>query len=88
MVNRDRTRAEARYSELENARGPVLHIRFEGTSRDIPLDLLNLKLGASDADIRSGVSSYLDVGTDRLQDYVVERHANGNLTLRPEAVFG
>ena len=28
------------------------------------------------------------VPTARLDDYVVDRHANGNLTVRPEAVFG
>lgn len=81
-------RAQARFNELENYKGPVLHIRFEGTSRDIPLDLLNLRAGASDSNIIEAVSAYLDIGTARLKDYVVERHSTGNLTLRPEAVFG
>lgn len=81
-------RAQARFNDLENHKGPVLHIRFEGTSRDIPLELLDLRVGASDSNIIEAVSVYLDIGTARLKDYVVERHATGNLTLRPEAVFG
>lgn len=78
----------ARYEELEATHGPVLHIRYEGTSRDIPLELLQIEAGASDNDIRAAVARYLDVGIDRLRNYVVERHSTGNFTLRPEAVFG
>ena len=81
-------KVQARYSQLENVQGAVLHVRYEGTSRDIPLELLRLKVGASDDDIRAAVCAYLDIGSARLRDYVVERHPNGNLTLRPEAVFG
>lgn len=80
--------ARARYNELENSNGPVLHVRFEGTSRDIPLELLKLRAGWSDAQIIESVCAYLDIGTARLRGYVVERHATGNLTVRPEAVFG
>lgn len=87
MTN-ENIRTNARYEELETATGPVLHIRYEGTSRDIPLELLNLKVGSSDNDFKLAVSRYLDVAEDTLRHYVVERHSNGNLTMRPEAVFG
>ncbi len=69
-------------------RGPVLHLRFEGRSRDIALDILDLGTGSSDDAVRSAVAKFLDVPLARFRDYVVERHENGNLTLRPEAVFG
>lgn len=89
MADRDNfLRAHSRYAALENTSGPVLHIRFEGASRDIPLELLQLKAGASDGDIHAAVASYLSVSARQLADYVVERHSNGNLTVRPEAVFG
>jgi len=47
-------------------------------------------LGAMSADgeIRRAMARYLDVPNHKLDPYVVDRHANGNVTLRPEAVFG
>ena len=68
--------------------GPVLHLRFQGRSRDIALDALNLDNAATDDAIRMAVAQFMDVGLDQLNGTVIERHANGNLTLRPEALFG
>ena len=34
------------------------------------------------------MAGYLDVPVYKLRVYVVERHTNGNMTVRPEAVFG
>ncbi len=67
---------------------PVVHIRFEGQSWDIPLAELDLGNLSDDAAVRSIVANYLNVDVSRLRFYVIERHANGNLTVRPEAVFG
>lgn len=66
----------------------MLHVRFEGRSYDIPMGQLQLDARAADAVIRQAVAAHLDVGLARLDAYVVERHPNGNVTLRPEAVFG
>lgn len=66
----------------------VIHLRFEGRSRDIALDLLDVGVGSSDSAVRAAVAAFLDVPANRLSGTVVERHENGNLTLRPEAVFG
>jgi hypothetical protein len=68
--------------------GPVVHIRFEGRSRDIPLGSLDLGPHASDGEIKRVLAQHLEVSADRLRDYVVDRHETGNLTVRPEAVFG
>jgi hypothetical protein len=38
--------------------------------------------------VRNALAGYLDVAARDLSRYVIERHANGNLTVRPEAVFG
>ena len=65
-----------------------IHIRFEGRSYDLTMAQLQLVGDVSDAQIRMAVAQYLDVGLDRLEGYVVERHGTGNFTLRPEAVFG
>jgi hypothetical protein len=74
-------------AELLNG-GPVVHIRFEGRSRDIPLGSLDLGPHASDGEIKQVLARYLEVPVEKLRDYVVDRHATGNLTVRPEAVFG
>jgi len=66
----------------------VMHVRFAGRSVDVPLSALDIAAGFSDEQIKRAVAGYLEVAPTRLNDYVVDRHANGNLTIRPEAVFG
>ncbi|MBX9685927.1 MAG: hypothetical protein K2X27_04445 [Candidatus Obscuribacterales bacterium] len=68
--------------------GPVLHVRVQGRSRDIALDLLGISAGASDESIKNSVAAFMEISSDLLKHTVIERHENGNLTLRPEAVFG
>lgn len=67
---------------------PVIHVRFGGRSFDVPLASLDLGGASHDAEVKRALASHLEVSPNRLNDYVVDRHANGNLTLRPEAVFG
>ncbi len=67
---------------------PAVHIRFEGQSWDIPLSELDLGNLSDDAAVRATVANYLNIDVAKLRFYVVERHTNGNLTIRPEAVFG
>jgi hypothetical protein len=66
----------------------VLHIRFEGQSRDIPLRDLAVGPFAGNDVIKQAVARFLEVPVARLRDYTVDRHETGNLTVRPEAVFG
>lgn len=66
----------------------VVHVRFDGKSYDIPLTALELGLVPGDEAVKRAVACFLDVGEARLSDYVVDRHHTGNLTVRPEAVFG
>jgi hypothetical protein len=67
---------------------PQLHVRYEGRSWDLPLSDLDLGTNSSDEAIRKALAGYLAVKEASLRRYVIERHANGNLTIRPEAVFG
>jgi hypothetical protein len=67
---------------------PVVHVRFGGRSFDVPLADLGLRVGDDDGDVKRSLAARLDVHPSRLMDYVVDRHGNGNLTVRPEAVFG
>jgi len=66
----------------------VLHVRFEGKSLDIPQHELDVGGRSSDRAVKTALASYLDVAASRFRNYVVERHENGNITVRPEAVFG
>ena len=66
----------------------LLHIRYEGRSYDVPLTDLDLGPLSTDDDVRTALANYLDISVRSLRRYVVERHASGNMTVRPEAVFG
>ena len=66
----------------------LLHVRFNGESFDVALETLDLGSASSEREVKQRVASHLAVDASRLRDYVVDRHANGNITLRPEAVFG
>ena len=67
---------------------PVLHIRFDGRSFDIPLSDLDVGTLSSDVDVKRALAGYLSIPDTKLRDYTVDRHETGNLTVRPEAVFG
>ena len=68
--------------------GAVLHVRFDGRSLDIPLGGLDVGPGSSDREIKRAVALHLEIPEEKLHDYTVDRHHTGNLTVRPEAVFG
>jgi hypothetical protein len=74
-------------AELINE-GAVLHVRFDGRSLDIPLAQLDIGPFSDDLEIKRALAGHLEVPEEKLRDYVVDRHQTGNLTVRPEAVFG
>ena len=67
---------------------PAIHVRFQGRSLQLNAGQLGLAANAHDIDIKRAVANQLDVALSALQFHVVERHQNGNITVRPEAVFG
>lgn len=68
----------------------MIHVRFEGRSYDLDERALNVstKLSISDAELKRRLAEYLDVAASRLDFYVVDRRPNGDLVVRPEAVYG
>ena len=72
----------------DSSTGPLMHIRFKGASRDIALEILEVEGGSADNLIKHAVARFLDVGIEELEPMVIERHENGNMTMRPPAVFG
>jgi predicted KAP-like P-loop ATPase len=68
----------------------MVHIRFEGRSYDIAENQLGITaaIAKSDRAVKEQVARHLDVNSDRLQDYVIDRRPSGDLIVRPEAVYG
>jgi hypothetical protein len=66
----------------------MVHIRFEGRSWSVPCSTLDVGDLSTDRDVRRALARYFNVPERKLAAYVVDRHANGNMTVRPEAVFG
>jgi hypothetical protein len=66
----------------------VLHVRYGGRSLDLPLTGLDLSNQSADREVKQRLAAYLEVSPRTLDPYVIDRHENGNLTVRPEAVFG
>jgi hypothetical protein len=69
-------------------KGPLLHARFEGRSFDVALADLDIGPASDDQQIKHALALHLDIPEAKLRDYTVDRHETGNLTVRPEAVFG
>jgi hypothetical protein len=65
-----------------------LHVRFEGRSWDILCSDLDIGPLSSDDQVRQALATHFDVPLGKFRAYVIERHENGNITVRPEAVFG
>ncbi len=69
--------------------GPLLHIRYEGRSHDLEQNELDLGDMSTDADVRMAVAVHFDQPLVKLEGFVVDRNLeSGDITLRPQAVFG
>ena len=65
-----------------------VHVRYDGRSYEFSNTQLDLGDLSSDNDIKAKVAGHLNTPVDQFRNYVVDRHENGNVTLRPQAVFG
>ncbi|AFY52839.1 hypothetical protein Riv7116_0234 [Rivularia sp. PCC 7116] len=66
----------------------MIHIRFEGRSYDVEQSKLGLEQNMSDTDIKQRLAQHFDVAVNSFQYYVIDRRPNGDLIIRPEAVYG
>jgi hypothetical protein len=68
----------------------MIHVRFEGRSFDLDERSLEITstLSLGDAELKRLLAGHLDVAISRFDYYVVDRRPNGNLVIRPEAVYG
>ena len=66
----------------------MVHIRFEGCSYDVAATQLEVMPGMSDGVLKERAAQYLEVQPNRMQSYVVDHRPNGDIIIRPEAVYG
>jgi hypothetical protein len=67
----------------------MIHVRFEGRSFDLDIETAPLAGRAStDQGLKEIVAAQLDVAVVRLDSYVIDRRPNGDIVVRPEAVYG
>lgn len=66
----------------------MVHVRFEGRSVDLSECDLGLRGAASDETIKQRLAQHFEVKPERFAYYVVDRTRDGNLIVRPEAVYG
>jgi hypothetical protein len=67
----------------------LVHIRFDGRAFDVEQTDLDIGDLSTDADIRQKVATHLGVPLVKLQAFAIDKAPNGgDITLRPEAVFG
>jgi len=79
----------------------TVHVRYSGNSQDIDFDDMFAQdrlasIGITDANpgrlssdnVKNAVANFLDVSLAEFNDYEVEFNKNGNITVRPSAVFG
>ncbi len=66
----------------------MLHVRFEGRSYDLQPRRLGLNGTLSDRQIKVRLAQHFDSPLERWEGYFVERRPNGDVIVRPEAVYG
>ncbi|HZO92113.1 MAG TPA: hypothetical protein VFB38_27595 [Chthonomonadaceae bacterium] len=66
----------------------MVHVRFEGRSFDLNERQLEVTPEMTDAEIKERLARFFDVEHSRFVSYVIDRAPNGNLIIRPEAVYG
>ncbi|MDQ3814078.1 MAG: hypothetical protein M3347_09010 [Armatimonadota bacterium] len=75
-------------SDIVEQLNPMIHVRFQGQSWRLEASALDIGSLSSDNEVKQALANHFDVPVAKFAAYVVERHDNGNITVRPEAVFG
>ncbi len=66
----------------------MVHVRFEGRSFDLTRRELGLNGHGHHAEVKARLALYFDVRPERFDIYIVDQRPNGDLIVRPEAVYG
>lgn len=66
----------------------MVHIRYDGRSYDLAEAQMGVAAHMSDVEIKQRLAQHFDVSLGSFQEYAVDRGPNGDLIIRPEAVYG
>ncbi len=66
----------------------MIHVRFEGRSYDLEPHRLRLNGAPSDRQVKARLAQHFENTLERWEGYFVDRRPNGDLIVRPEAVYG
>jgi hypothetical protein len=66
----------------------MIHVRFEGRSFEVNDRQVNVTGEMNDRAIKERLARHLELNSDRLNTYVVDRRPGGDFIIRPEAVYG
>lgn len=67
---------------------PTIHIRYDGQTYEYRMSRFDIGPRSTDQQIKVAIATELNTPVEKLRNYTVVREENGNLTLRPDAVFG
>ncbi len=68
-------------------RASIIRVRFAGEIFEFSPAKLDIRITSSDSQIRRAVATQLMIPVERLDEHTIDRHPNGSLTLRPDAMF-
>lgn len=68
--------------------GRMAHIFFDNRQHDVPLTALDVGDGSTPQEVKVALAVHLNIPVEKFRNYTVVHETNGNVTLRPEAVFG
>lgn len=66
----------------------IVHLRMDGRSTEFAAADIGLTAQSSDGDVRNKLAARLDVAPARLDGYAIDRGPDGNVVVRPQAVYG
>ena len=70
-------------------RNAQVHVFYEGRAWDLDMSALDVGQLSTDNDVRGKVAESLNVPVAKLASFTVDRNVEtGDMTLRPQAVFG
>ena len=65
-----------------------VHIVYNGQSHDVPFTDLDIGDTSTDDQVKNACASHFSIPDSKLRFYQVDREQTGNITVRPQAVFG
>ncbi len=65
-----------------------IHVRINGRSDTFNFSRIGISRISTDREIKESLARHFDREFIDFDQLVIERHANGNITVRPEAIFG